>query len=105
MAELDAHNAASYRFYVDGTAAPELTAEDGAPGARRRPWALHLGTLGLVFEPIATSLETLVEALPADDVADARPERPPIGDARPGGMAVAGRAYRGAGVDRPGDHR
>ena len=30
-----------------------------------RPWAIHLGTLGLVFEPIGTSIETLVGRLPA----------------------------------------
>ncbi len=65
MAELDAHNAASYRFYVEGTAAPELTAGMAGRALETSPWALHLGTLGLVFEPIATSLEALVEALPA----------------------------------------
>jgi fructokinase len=66
MAELDAHNAASYRFYVDGTAAPELSTAMALRALEQAPWALHLGTLGLVFEPIATSLETLVESLPPE---------------------------------------
>jgi len=67
VAELDDSGAATYRFYLDGTAAPGLSDDglaDGLPvGAR----ALHVGTLGLVLEPMATTLESLVRRT-ADDV-------------------------------------
>ena len=66
LAELDAQGAATYRFYVNGTSAPRVLA-DGLPAtlppATR---ALHVGTLGLVLEPMATTLESLVAGLPAD---------------------------------------
>jgi fructokinase len=60
VAELDATGAATYRFYVEGTAAPGLSAADvraGLPGATA---ALHVGTLGLVFEPMASTIEAVV---------------------------------------------
>lgn len=64
LAELDEHNAARYRFYVAGTAAPELSESLTHPALSRQPWAVHVGTLGLIFEPIGTSLETLIGHLP-----------------------------------------
>ncbi len=66
LAELDAGGAATYRFYVDSTSAPAVTAEAlaaGLPGSTR---AVHVGTLGLVLEPMATTFEALVAALPND---------------------------------------
>jgi fructokinase len=66
VAELDAHGAATYRFYVAGTAAPGLSKDAIAPIlAGAPPEALHIGTLGLVLEPLATTLEALAEGLPA----------------------------------------
>jgi fructokinase len=56
MAELDERGAASYRFYFEGTAAPALE----PIVAPRQLGALHVGTLGLVLEPMATVLEDLV---------------------------------------------
>jgi fructokinase len=64
LAELDRDGGASYRFYADGTSAPRLT-----PGEAARetvPEILYAGTLGLVFEPMATTLEALVLQCPAD---------------------------------------
>ena len=60
LAELDEHGAASYQFYFDHTSAPAVTAADahGALDAGTR--VLHVGTLGLLLEPMATSLEGLV---------------------------------------------
>jgi len=58
LAELDAGGAASYHFYFRDTAAPELSPDD----VMLDP-ALHvlaIGTLGLVLEPIASTVETLV---------------------------------------------
>jgi fructokinase len=63
IAELDDVGTATYQFYVEGTSAPGLSLdglepEPLAPGAR----ALHVGTLGLVLEPMGTTLESLVRA-------------------------------------------
>ena len=65
LAELDPSGAASYRFYTEGTSAPALLPGPHAalPAGTR---ALHAGTLGFVLEPMATTLEALVAALPAD---------------------------------------
>ncbi len=59
MAEIDGSGRAVYTFDIDGTSAPGLAVDDLPPldGVE----VLHLGTLGLVLEPMATSLEALVE--------------------------------------------
>jgi fructokinase len=62
LAETDAGGSATYRFYAQGTSAPGLEEADvAAVGA---PEVLYVGTLGLVFEPIASTLETLVARMP-----------------------------------------
>lgn len=63
VAELDAAGTASYQFYLDGTSAPDLRDADTAPVAAAPPAVLHVGTLGLVLEPIGSSLERLVAAM------------------------------------------
>ena len=60
VAELDTAGAATYHFYVDGTAAPGLSAADVRHGLPADATALHVGTLGLVFDPMATTIEGLV---------------------------------------------
>ena len=65
VAELDELGVASYRFYVDGTSAPGLTGADAAPVPGPDLVALHVGTLGLVLEPIGATIEWLVDAVPA----------------------------------------
>jgi fructokinase len=62
-AELDTDGSATYRFYVDGTAAPALRPMQLPDDVT----AVHCGTLGLVLEPMATTTEALLGAL-ADDV-------------------------------------
>jgi fructokinase len=65
LAELDATGAASYRFYTEGTSAPAvLPGPQAAPPTGTR--AVHAGTLGFVLEPMASTLETVIGALPAD---------------------------------------
>jgi fructokinase len=61
VAELDERGTASYRFYVDGTSAPAYTTklED------RRPDWLFTGGLGLVFEPMADTVEVMLDDRPA----------------------------------------
>ena len=66
LAELDASGSAAYRFYTDGTAAPAVSSGPLAGGLPPGTRALHVGTLGLVLEPIATTLTGLVAALPDD---------------------------------------
>ena len=64
VAELDEGGAATYRFYVDGTSAPAVAAEALAAGLPMSTRAVHVGALGLVLEPMATTLEALVAELP-----------------------------------------
>jgi fructokinase len=54
IAELDGHGSATYRFHTSGTSAAELRAEVLAAALAARPDALHVGTLGLVMEPMAS---------------------------------------------------
>ena len=64
VAELDEAGVATYRFHTAGTAAAGLGPADLA--AVGRPAALHVGTLGLVLEPLADAIEALVARVPAD---------------------------------------
>jgi fructokinase len=66
VATLDAHGAATYVFHTDGTAAPALTSRAALSAVPADITALHVGTLGLVFEPTAEALEAVVMAV-ADD--------------------------------------
>ena len=72
MAEISDRGDASYHFYLIGTAASLVDEADvrralnlltAAPIGCR---AVHVGTLGLIMEPIATSVESLVRGLPED---------------------------------------
>ena len=62
IAELDDSGAASYTFYLDGTAAAEL--HDGDVVITDNVDALAVGTLGLVAEPVASTVERLVAGVP-----------------------------------------
>jgi fructokinase len=59
LAELDDAGHAVYRFYAAGTSAPGLTLEAASRVLPGRLETLYVGTLGLVFEPIASTLEQL----------------------------------------------
>lgn len=63
VAELDDAGHATYRFYVDGTAAPGLSTEAVTGALEVLPRAVHVGTLGLVLEPMASALDGLVAGL------------------------------------------
>lgn len=67
IATLDAGGNASYAFYAEGTAAAALTPAMALDALPDDLSILHVGTLGLVFEPIAEALEAAVTAV-ADDV-------------------------------------
>jgi fructokinase len=66
LAELDAAGAAQYRFYDIGTSAPGLTLVAASAAFPERIGTFYLGTLGLVFEPMATTLEALVARVDED---------------------------------------
>ena len=61
IAEVDHEGVARYRFYERGTAAPGLTPEAALDALPRAVEILHVGTLGLALEPVATALEAVVE--------------------------------------------
>ena len=62
VAELDEHGTATYRFHTAATAAPGFVPEDLPGGLPAGTTGFHIGTLGLVLEPIATTIEGLVDA-------------------------------------------
>ena len=77
LADLGADGSATYEFYVDGTSAPSLRPDDVPAGLLDAARALHVGTLGVVFEPTATTLAALVRAAPADLVVMVDPNARP----------------------------
>ncbi len=63
LAELDEDGVATYRFYDAGTSAPGLTEADALAALPAAAAFLHVGTLGLVLEPMAAALEALTTRL------------------------------------------
>jgi fructokinase len=63
LADIDAAGAARYGFWRDGTAAASLTPAAALAVAPADVDVLHVGTLGLVFEPTAAAIEALVQRL------------------------------------------
>jgi fructokinase len=63
LASLDDDGVASYSFYAAGTAAPGMTPAAALAALPLEVAALHVGTLGLVLEPLAAALETVVARL------------------------------------------
>jgi fructokinase len=66
IAELDDDGTATYRFHTADTSAPGLSGEAVRAAVAAGPRALHVGTLGLVLEPLAQALlEGVRHASPA----------------------------------------
>jgi fructokinase len=63
IAEIDDDGAATYRFHTADTSAAELSRDAVEAALATRPRAVHLGTLGLVLDPIAEALATEVVAV------------------------------------------
>jgi fructokinase len=59
MARVDGDGLAAYQFLIDGTSAPNLTAAMLPQSLAPEIQAMHLGSLGLVLEPIGTTLTEL----------------------------------------------
>jgi fructokinase len=64
VAEVDDAGVADYRFYLEGTAAGQMTAADLPAGVLDTTRAIALGGLGLLIEPMATTLIGLAAAAP-----------------------------------------
>lgn len=60
VATLDATGAASYSFYLDGTAGPDVDYESAKKALPADAAAVHVGALGLVMEPFGAAIERLV---------------------------------------------
>jgi fructokinase len=56
MADVDSEGLAEYQFVVQGTSAPQLTVSMLPDRLSPEVNALHLGTLGMVLEPMASTL-------------------------------------------------
>jgi hypothetical protein len=56
LADVDPSGGVTYRFYLDGTSAPTVTATDLPAGTR----ALVAGGLGVAVEPMASAVEQMV---------------------------------------------
>jgi len=61
VAELDGDGLAEYEFFVQGTSAPNLTRDMLPERLAADVKAVHVGTLGLVLEPMATTLTEMAE--------------------------------------------
>ena len=69
LAVLDSEGVADYRFYLEGTSAGRLALDDVAPGVLSSSSAISLGGLGLLAEPMASTLAALLPtAAPATTV-------------------------------------
>ena len=66
IAELDHGGAATYRFMFEGTAAACLTPERAVAALDIGTEVLHVGTLALVFEPLAHATRAVVKAVSAE---------------------------------------
>jgi fructokinase len=60
VVSVDGEGFAAYQFFVQGTSAPNLTRDMLPREFAREVTALHLGTLGMVLEPMASTLVELV---------------------------------------------
>ena len=94
-AELDEQGAATYHFYFSDTAAPNLHRLSLPPAVT----ILHIGTLGMVLEPLATSLEAIVGSIGDGVLVLLDPNcRPRVTPDRPGYLARLERMLRRADV-------
>jgi fructokinase len=63
LAEIDAAGSARYSFYTEGTSAPALRPDQALAALPQDLGMLHVGTLGLVLEPMASALRAVVDAV------------------------------------------
>jgi fructokinase len=63
LAEVDSGGGARYRFYERGTSASGLTPEEALSALPAAVEMLHVGTLGLMLDPVGSAIEAVVERL------------------------------------------
>jgi fructokinase len=66
LVEVDDDGVASYRFYEQGTSAPGVEPDAALAVIPEDVDMLHVGTLGLQFDPVGAALEAVVERLAPD---------------------------------------
>ncbi len=99
VAELDAAGVATYRFYTERTSATALGPEVMSSVDDRIVSAIHVGTLGLVLEPLAEAMEELVAGAPEDAIVMVDPNcRPTATTDREGYVERVDRLLRRADV-------
>ena len=76
VAEVDDAGAATYRFYLSETSAPGLELGNVLAALRTGPDAVHVGTLGLMAEPIGSALAIGLESLDRLVARHGRPQLP-----------------------------
>ena len=99
LAEVDAEGGARYRFYERATSAPGLEPDVALAALPPSVAILHVGSLGLALEPVATALEAVVERLAGVALVALDPNVRAGVVADPG--AYRARLGRHAGPDRP----
>lgn len=68
IAQIDEHGAATYRFMMEGTSAAAVTPEMALAHLDASVRAIHVGTLGLVLQPLADASVALVGAASDDQL-------------------------------------
>jgi fructokinase len=68
IAQIDEHGAATYRFMMEGTSAASVTPQMALAHLDPSVRALHVGTLGLVLQPLADASVALVGAASDDQL-------------------------------------
>jgi fructokinase len=63
LVETDETGSGTYRFYERATSAPGLSAQDALSALPPAVGIVHVGTLGLVLEPMASALEAVIDEL------------------------------------------
>jgi len=84
LASVDDDGVARYGFYTHATAAAGLTPEAALAALPEHVAALHVGTLGLVLEPLASAMEAVVERLAGSTIVVLDPNCRPQALADPG---------------------
>jgi fructokinase len=68
IAQIDTSGAASYRFLLEGTSAAAVTADMAVACVGTDVSVIHVGTLGLVLEPLASASAVVVAAARDDQI-------------------------------------
>lgn len=68
IAQIDAHGAATYRFMMEDTSAAAVTPQMAVEHLDASVRAIHVGTLGLVLQPLADASVALVAAASDDQL-------------------------------------